>query len=342
MQSLKQLYSVQGVLVRVGALLCGIKMWSEGYTAAPGITEDVYQMISFSVDKLPGDEGWPLDSLLGLRKQGVCHFVLTFVGNESVATLETLGSHLYDVVAPVVVDGAPTLCITAVLEMYADKAWLDGMIQAIRPDTLFLKVVDRGPSTDHQYETRARREELMRIVGQFITDVRKNSMGTAEPPAKPLGRGLFPVTRTHLGLWGKFQGMDNLQQVVDKYSADIEVFHFGILELPNLRWRQVEYVNSHGKNIMYTVLPGACGAEGVQFLAGYAANYDQTPLAFLAKALIQLGVVPEMAPGLSEVDMDTSLLVNHKPPLSFLRFPSPPLSPLHTIPSPALSRRLLP
>jgi hypothetical protein len=194
------------------------------------------------------------------------------------------------------------------------------MIQTIRPDTLFLKVVDLGPSADHQYETRARREELLRIVGQFITDVRKNSTGAAEPPAKPLGRGLFPTSRTHLGLWGKFQGMDNLQQVVDKYSADIEIFHFGVLELPNLQWRQVEYVNSHGKNIMYTVLPGACSAEGAQFLAGYAANYDQTPLAFLAKALIQLGVVPEIAPGLSEVDIKTSLLVKQPPLPSFLRF----------------------
>ena len=153
-----------------------------------------------------------------------------------------------------------------------------------------------------------KRAKLIEQVGQFIADVRYDTEKKQVEPAKQLGRGLFRSTRTHLGLWGVFNGMDNLQAVVDKYSKDIEIFHFGTLELPNLRMRQVEYVNSHGKNVIYTVTPKTCLAEGAQFLSAYAATYEQTTLSFLTKSLIQLGFIPVMASGFTDADFAESIL----------------------------------
>ena len=109
-------------------------MWSEGYTAAPGPTEDVYQSVSIegSMSELP--------FLLQKRKEGVNHFYFTLTGSESTVSVTDFGEYLNGELAAVELEGAPTLCVTVTLEAYQSKAWLDAMIQTVRPDTLLLKV----------------------------------------------------------------------------------------------------------------------------------------------------------------------------------------------------------
>lgn len=109
-------------------------MWSEGYTAAPGPTEDVYQSVAIegSVTDLP--------FLLQKRKAGANHFYFTLTGSESTTSVTEFGAYLNGELAAVELEGSPTLCVTVTLEAYQSKAWLDEMMQIVRPDILLLKV----------------------------------------------------------------------------------------------------------------------------------------------------------------------------------------------------------
>jgi hypothetical protein len=257
-------------------------------------------MVSFGVERFSSPSGeWALDWALAKRKAGASHFCFEFAGTETDEALNKLGKYLHEELGPLGndMDGEPTLCLTVILENYPSKDWLETLLISVMPDVILLKVNVKELDV------------LQNAVADFIRDVQYDAKGNPSKPCRPLGRGLFTTARVHLGVLGEFEGVDILQLMVDKYAKDLKVIHFGDVRPPNFRMRQVEFVNSRGINVMMNILPSTSTAEGSQYLAGYAANYErQNSLSFLTKALIQMGIVPVLARGFPDADIHGSIL----------------------------------